>query len=75
MNYLYHKNVNMNFKPVIIGFFLCAMCNLSAQKLIKMDDYVVNNGEILMNLSNYPNGIYMVKLYVDEPIIVKLIKE
>jgi len=58
-----------NSKKIKAGIY-----NIFGQ-LIKMDDYVVNNGEILMNLSNYPNGIYMVKLYVDETIIVKVIKE
>jgi len=37
----------MNFKPVIIGFFLCAMCNLSAQKLIKMDEELVAKSTIM----------------------------
>ena len=61
--------IPMNSEKIKVGIY-----NVFGQ-LIKMDDYVVNNGEVLMSLSNYPNGIYMVKLYVDEPIIVKLIKE
>jgi len=44
-------------------------------QLIKKNDYDVNSGKILMNLSNNPNGIYMIKLYLDEPVTVKLIKE
>ena len=44
-------------------------------QLIKKNDYDVNSGKILMNLSNNPNGIYMIKLYLDEPVTIKLIKE
>ncbi len=44
-------------------------------QLVKKGDYDVNSGKILMNLSNNPNGIYLMKLYLDEPVTLKLIKE
>lgn len=44
-------------------------------QLIKKGDYDVNSGKALMNLSNNPNGIYIIKLCLDEPVTLKLIKE
>lgn len=47
MNKLFSNNVNINFKSVIIGLFLCTVCNISAQKLIKLDEELVANSTIL----------------------------
>ena len=48
--------------------------NVYGQLVVK-GDYVVDSGKVLMNLSNNSNGIYMIKLYLDEPVTLKLIKE
>jgi hypothetical protein len=48
--------------------------NVYGQLVVK-GDYVVDSGKVLINLSNNSNGIYMIKLYLDEPVTLKLIKE
>ena len=44
-------------------------------QLISKGNYNVNSGKVLMNLSNNPNGIYLIKLILEEPVTLKLIKE
>jgi len=44
-------------------------------QLIEKNEYEVNSGRIIANLSNSPKGIYMVKLYLEEPVTLKLIKD
>ena len=44
-------------------------------QLIKVNNFTVNSNKIHLNLVSVPNGIYMVKLYLDVPITLKLIKE
>ncbi len=47
MNNLYPNNVNTHLKSIIIGFLLCTIFNVSAQKLIKLDEELVTNSTVL----------------------------
>jgi len=58
MNNLYPNHVKMNFKSVLIGFFLCTMCNISAQKLIKLDQELVANSTVLKVKLKGGSGMY-----------------
>lgn len=48
--------------------------NIHSQ-LIKAQNYRINSGKINLDISNNPNGIYFVKINLEEPIFIKLIKK
>ncbi|WP_299012512.1 T9SS type A sorting domain-containing protein [uncultured Polaribacter sp.] len=47
--------------------------NIRSQ-LIKKGTYTITNGKLSLDISNMPNGVYVVKMNADKPVFVKLIK-
>ncbi len=48
--------------------------NLQSQ-LISAKTYTINNGKIQLNITNNATGLYFAKVYLDKPIVLKIIKE
>ena len=48
--------------------------NIQAQ-LILSKSFAVNNGKVSLDLANNPTGIYFVKVNLDSPNFVKVIKK
>ena len=48
--------------------------NIQSQ-LISVKYYTVNNGKIQLNIANNATGLYFAKVYLKEPIVLKIIKE
>lgn len=44
-------------------------------RLISKNTYSVINGKVLLNLEDKPVGVYVMKIYLDIPITVKIVKE
>ncbi len=44
-------------------------------QLISTSKYKETNGKVSISLKDHPNGIYFVKVYLDEPITLKIIKQ
>jgi hypothetical protein len=47
----------------------------SKSQLISSERYQVNNGKVSLNIENYTAGVYFVKVYLDELVILKIIKQ
>ena len=48
--------------------------NIQSQ-LISAKNYTLNNGKIQLNIANNATGLYFAKVYLDKPIVLKIIKE
>ncbi|WP_374174586.1 T9SS type A sorting domain-containing protein [Flavobacterium tructae] len=48
--------------------------NFSGQ-LVSTKTYAIENGKALLNLENQPSGIYAIKVYLDTPEYIKIIKK
>ncbi|RXP50975.1 T9SS C-terminal target domain-containing protein, partial [Lutibacter sp. HS1-25] len=48
--------------------------NIQSQ-LISSKTYLVNEGAVSLDISNKPIGIYFIKIYIDKPEVIKLIKK
>ncbi len=60
--------------PVILDKVKVEVFDVNSQ-LISSDVYKVNNGKVQMNLENRATGVYFVKVYLDELVILKIIKQ
>ncbi|GGA67721.1 hypothetical protein GCM10008015_05590 [Flavobacterium palustre] len=60
--------------PVILDKVKVEVFDVNSQ-LISSDVYKVNNGKVQMNLENRATGGYFVKVYLDELVILKIIKQ
>ena len=52
---------------------LVALYNMQGQ-LISSKSYVVKAGKIQLNLQYNSTGIYIAKVYLDKPVVLKIIK-
>ena len=48
--------------------------NIHSQ-LISLNTYPLRFGKVELNINNYPSGIYIAKIQLDKPVILKIIKE
>ncbi|GGK39822.1 MULTISPECIES: endonuclease [Flavobacteriaceae] len=48
--------------------------NMQSQ-LISAKNYTLNNGKVYLNIKNQAPGVYFAKVYLDKPIMLKIIKE
>jgi len=48
--------------------------NMQSQ-LISVKNYALNNGKIYLNIKNQAPGVYFAKVYLDKPVMLKIIKE
>ncbi|MEW4923170.1 FG-GAP-like repeat-containing protein [Algibacter sp. 2305UL17-15] len=44
-------------------------------QLISTRSYPIENGKVKMNLKDKPNGVYFVKVYIAEPLSLKIVKQ
>jgi endonuclease I len=44
-------------------------------QLISIKTYTIVNGKVLINIEDKPSGIYLAKVYLDTPLIFKIVKE
>ncbi len=44
-------------------------------KLLESNNYQIISGKVHLNLSDKPNGLYIAKIYLEEPTTLKLLKE
>ena len=45
-----------------------------SSQLVSTGVYTVNNGKVKLNIENLPASIYIVKVYLDSPVSIKIIK-
>ena len=50
------------------------MYNIQSQ-LISIKEYDVVYGKVQLNLNNNASGLYFAKVYLDKPVLLKIIKE
>ena len=48
--------------------------NIQSQ-LISVKNYTVNSGKVYLNINSNATGLYFAKVYLEEPIVLKIIKE
>jgi autotransporter-associated beta strand protein len=60
--------------PISLDIAKVDVLNVNSQ-IISSDTYKVNNGKIQLNLENSAAGVYFVKVYLDETVIFKIIKQ
>lgn len=60
--------------PSILTEVFVEIYNMSGQ-LISKQNYRNDYGKIQLNLDNNPKGVYAVKLHIDKPILLKIIKQ
>lgn len=48
--------------------------NIQSQ-LISVKNYTINNGKVQLNINSNATGLYFAKVYLEEPIVLKIIKE
>ena len=61
--------VSNNIKNIDLEIY-----NVRSQ-LVEKGAYKVTNGRLNLDISNVPNGVYIVKMNIDKPVFVKLIKK
>jgi hypothetical protein len=61
--------VSNNIKNIDLEIY-----NVRSQ-LVEKGAYTVTNGRLNLDISNVPNGVYIVKMNIDKPVFVKLIKK
>lgn len=60
--------------PVTLDLVKIELLDVKGQ-LISSEKYKVNNGKVQLNIEASPIGVYMVKVYLDELVILKIIKQ
>jgi endonuclease I len=73
----YPNPSNGNFEitlPVEQKEVIIELYNIQSQ-LISVKTYPVNYGKVHLNIENKPAGIYLVKVNLEEPVLLKIIKE
>lgn len=44
-------------------------------QLVSHNNYIIENGKVVLSLENHPSGIYAAKIYLDTPEYIKIIKK
>ncbi|WP_456378687.1 T9SS type A sorting domain-containing protein, partial [Lutibacter sp.] len=60
--------------PISEKEVVIALYTIQSQ-LISIKTYPVINGSVQLNLKNQPTGLYIVKLQLDKPVTLKIIKQ
>ncbi|UMB59655.1 M12 family metallo-peptidase [Lutibacter sp. A80] len=60
--------------PVSVNTVKIEVYNIQSQ-LISVQNYTVTNNKVQLNLANNATGLYFAKVYLEEPIVLKIIKE
>ncbi|UMB54103.1 T9SS type A sorting domain-containing protein [Lutibacter sp. A64] len=67
-NGLFEMYIPTNLKTISIEIY-----NVQSQS-ISSKSYLVNNGKVHLDISNKPKGMYFVKVNLDKPLFVKVVK-
>jgi hypothetical protein len=59
--------------PILENKIKLEVFNIQSQ-LISSSEYEITNGKIGLDLKNQSNGVYFIKVYLEEPVIIKIIK-
>ncbi len=73
----YPNPTNGNFEitlPIALKDVKIEMYSIHSQ-LISVKTYPVVSGKVQLDLSNYSSGLYIVKIYLEEPISLKIVKQ
>ena len=71
------KTTKGNFEialPVSQNNVKIEIYNIQSQ-LISVKNYTINNGKVQLNINSNATGLYFAKVYLEEPIVLKIIKE
>ncbi|UMB53183.1 M12 family metallo-peptidase [Lutibacter sp. A64] len=60
--------------PVSVNTVKIEVYNIQSQ-LISVQNYTVTNNKVQLNIANNATGLYFAKVYLEEPIVLKIIKE
>ena len=60
--------------PISQNEVIIELYNMHSQ-LISLKTYPLRLGKVELNINNYPSGIYIAKIQLDKPVILKIIKE
>ncbi len=60
--------------PVIMEEVTISLYSIQA-KLLSTASYPVKNGKVQLDIKNNANGIYFAKVYLDEPVTLKILKQ
>ena len=60
--------------PVLQNEVTIDLYNIQSQ-LISIKEYDVVYGKVQLNLNNNASGLYFAKVYLDKPVLLKIIKE
>nr|WP_288834383.1 pectinesterase family protein [uncultured Flavobacterium sp.] len=60
--------------PIALENVKVEMLNVNSQ-ILSSDTYKVTNGKVALNIENRASAVYFVKVYLDENVIIKIIKQ
>jgi subtilisin-like proprotein convertase family protein len=60
--------------PVLQNTIKIEIYNIQSQ-LISVKNYTINNGKVQLSIANNATGLYFAKVYLEEPVVLKIIKE